>query len=109
MQLRRKLVMKSDLDKMIEKVPASVKDDVLFQTMVRCYTKSVDDYWDLRDIYHHLENMKWLARGTETEVEIVGKHSESYILVMEELSAKLNKKQELVDFYDGLIRMRLNL
>ena len=97
------------LDRMIEKAPASVRDDLLFQTMVKGYTKAVDDYWDLRDIYHHLENMKWLVRGTETEVEKDTKHSESYVLVMEELLAKLNKKQKLVDFYDGLIRMRLNL
>ena len=101
--------MQLNLDEMIEKAPASVKDDALFQTMVLYYNKAVDDYWDLRDIYHHLENMKWLVRDTETEVEKDIKHSESYILVMEELSDKLNKKQELVDYYDGLIRMRLNL
>lgn len=101
--------MQSNLDKMIKNAPARVRDDALLQIMVKCYSKAVVDYWDLRDIYHHLENMKWLARGNETEVENNIKHSESYILVMEELSAKLNKKQELVDFYDGLIRMRLNL
>lgn len=101
--------MQLNLDKMIKNAPARVRDDALLQTMVKYYSKAVTEYWDLRDIYHHLENMKWLARGTETEVEKDIKHSESYILVMEELSAKLNKKQELVDFYDGLIRMRLNL
>ena len=77
--------------------------------MVKFYNKAVVEYWDLRDIYHHLENMKWLARGPETEVEKDIKDSESYILVMEELLAKLNKKQELVDFYAGLIKMRLDL
>lgn len=101
--------MQSNLDKMIKNAPARVRDDALLQTMVKCYSKAVAEYWDLRDIYHHLENMKWLVRGTETEVEKDTKHSESYVLVMEELLAKLNKKQELVDFYDGLIRMRLKL
>lgn len=101
--------MQLNLDKMIEKAPARVRDDILFQAMVKHYNKAVDDYWDLRGIYHHLENMKWLVRGSETEVEKDIKYSESYILVMEELSDKLKKKQELVDFYAGLIEKKLNL
>ena len=104
-----KEAMQLNLDKMIEKAPASAMDDILFQAMVKYYNKAVNDYWDLRAIYQHLENMQWLARDAKTGVDNSMKDSEMYILVTEDLLAKLRKKQELVDFYAGLIKKRLNL
>lgn len=101
--------MQLNLDKMIEKAPANVKDDILFQAMVKHYNRAVDDYWDLRGIYSHMENIKWYVRDNKTEAERNIKDSEMYISTMEELSTKVKKKWELVDFYAGLIKKKLNL